>query len=192
MIKVGLTGGIGSGKTTVAKVFEEFGIPVYYADTEAKKFLKTDFVKKSLVKFFGESVIAGDGEVDKAVLASIIFNDKKSLLRVNSLIHPLVRQDFALWALEREDLPYVILEVAILFENGFDLLVDKTITVTAPLEQRIERAVKRDNSNKEDIEARMKNQWPQDKITDLADYVIDNADESLILPQILWIDSILR
>jgi dephospho-CoA kinase len=192
MIKVGLTGGIGSGKTTVAKVFEEFGIPVYYADTEAKKFLKTDFVKKSLVKFFGESVIAGDGEVDKAVLASIIFNDKKSLLRVNSLIHPLVRQDFALWALEREDLPYVILEVAILFENGFDLLVDKTITVTAPLEQRIERAVKRDNSNKEDIEARMKNQWPQDKITDLADYVIDNSDESLILPQILWIDSILR
>ncbi len=77
MIKVGLTGGIGSGKTTVAKVFEEFGIPVYYADTEAKKFLKTDFVKKSLVRFFGEKVIAGDGEVDKAVLASIIFNDKK-------------------------------------------------------------------------------------------------------------------
>ncbi len=189
MIKIGLTGGIGSGKSTVAKVFAELGAPVYYADAEAKKFLKDNDVKAMLVKYFGENILS-DGEVDKAYLASLIFNDKSALRKVNHLIHPLVRQDFLHWAEAHSQHDYIIFEVAILFENGFELLTDKTIAVTAPLEERLQRTLKRDGAKIEDVKARMNNQWPQEKVATLADFVIDNAESSAILPQIIKIHNI--
>lgn len=187
MIKVGLTGGIGSGKSTVASLFQELEIPIYNADLVAKEFLKTKDVQHALVDFFGKDIIRGN-QVNKPRLASIIFNDKEALYKVNNLIHPLVRQGFRDWSEKFISQSYVMIEVAILFENGFDTLVDKSIVVTAPLEQRLTRTIKRDASNEEAVKSRMNNQWNQEKLISLADFVIDNADNRLLIPQVLEID----
>ena len=191
MIKTGLTGGIGSGKSTAASIFEELGVPVYYADFEAKEFLKTPEVKIALTNFFGKQIIE-NGEVNKQLLANIIFNDEKALKKVNDLIHPLVRQGFTDWCKMYKNQPYVIIEVAILFENGFDSLVDKSVVVTAPFEQRLARSIQRDSSNAEAIKSRMKNQWPQEKLIDKADYILENADNQLLIPQILKLNKELK
>jgi len=191
MIKVGLTGGIGSGKSTVASIFQELGVPIYNADFEAKEFLKNHEVQNALVNFFGEKVIT-DGTVNKPFLASIIFNDKEALEKVNNLIHPLVRQSFKDWADTYNSNPYVIIEVAILFENGFDSLVDKSIVVSAPQDQRLARTIKRDNTDEDSVKSRMNNQWPQEELINKADFVIDNSDHKLLIPQVLELDTILR
>lgn len=191
MIKVGLTGGIGSGKSTVASIFEELGVPIYNADFEAKEFLKNREVQNVLVNYFSEKVIS-DGKVDKSVLASIIFNDKQALLKVNNLIHPLVRQSFIDWAETYDSNPYVIIEVAILFENGFDTLVDKSIVVSAPYDQRLARTIKRDNTDENSVKSRMKNQWPQQELINRADFIIDNSDHKLLIPQVLEVDAALK
>ncbi len=191
MIKIGLTGGIGSGKSTVASVFEELGVPVYYADFEAKEFLKTSKVKDALVDYFGRNMVV-NGEVDKAALASIIFNDREALQKVNNLIHPLVRQGFAQWAEINKSHAYLIIEVAILFENGFDSLVDKSVVVTAPYHQRLSRSIRRDASNAEAIKSRMNNQWPQERLIEKADFVLKNDNDQLLLPQILALDGVFR
>lgn len=184
MMKIGITGGIGSGKSTVASVFEGLGIPVYYADTEAKKFLNYYEVKNKLAEEFGQSIF-DSGEINRAALAEIVFNDSNALNKLNSFIHPMVRKDFMDWCEKNSNSPYVIIEAAILFENGFNDLVDKTLVIIAPLEERINRAQKRDDSSREQIESRINHQWPQEKLIELSDYFIDNSDYELVIPQIL-------
>jgi dephospho-CoA kinase len=175
MIIVGLTGGIGSGKTTVAKQFLEIGIPVYIADEEAKHLMRrSKIIKRKLIKLFGKEAYVGE-ELNKPFLANIIFNDKNYLQKMNAIVHPKVARHFEKWVLKQEA-PYVIKEVAILFENGGHNTCDFVITVTAPIETRIKRLLKRDNTSYEKIEAIMKNQWTDEEKVKQSHFVIENIE----------------
>jgi len=175
MIIVGLTGGIGSGKTTVAKQFSEIGIPVYIADEEAKDLMRrSKVIKRELIKLFGNDAYVGN-ELNKSFLANIIFNDKAYLQKMNAIVHPKVARHFEKWVLKQEA-PYVIKEVAILFENGGHKACDFVITVTAPIETRIKRLLKRDNTTKGKIEAIMKNQWTDEEKVKHSHFVIENIE----------------
>jgi len=175
MIIVGLTGGIGSGKTTVAKQFLEMGIPVYIADEEAKRLMRrSKIIRRKLIKLFGTEAYVGE-ELNKPFLANIIFNDKNYLQKMNAIVHPKVARHFEKWVLKQEA-PYVIKEVAILFENGGHNACDFVITVTAPIETRIKRLLKRDNTSKEKIEAIMKNQWTDEEKVKHSHFVIENIE----------------
>ena len=190
MIKLGLTGGIGSGKTTVAKVFQELGVPVYYADYEAKKFLAHEMVKKRLVELFGASVISSDYTVDKAALAAIVFTDEQQLAKLNALIHPLLEKDFEDWV-NRQEAPYIVKEAAILFEAGFDKSVDKVLSVSAPLEQRIQRVIQRDKVTRQQVLDRVTKQWTDAKREEKSDFVIQNGNNDRVLDKILEIHRLL-
>ena len=187
MLKIGLTGGIGSGKSTVAKAFVNLGVPVFYADNQAKKILCSNAVKENLREQWGSSVFFDNGDVNKAALAKIVFNDSKELKILNSFIHPKLMEAFNKWASEKEKSQnkYVIMEAAILFEASFDKNVDKTICVSAPLNNRIERVIKRDNVIKADVIARMNSQWSQEEVIAKSNYEIKNADEDMILDSII-------
>ncbi|WP_034040261.1 dephospho-CoA kinase [Wocania ichthyoenteri] len=174
MTIVGLTGGIGSGKTTVAKEFLALGVPVYIADEEAKKLmLKSKIIKRKLIQLFGDEAYV-DGALNKPFVADIIFNDSSYLKKMNAIIHPRVAKHFKKWMLKQTTL-YVIKEVAILFENGGHKYCDYVITVTAPIELRFERLLKRDQTTKRKIKAIMKNQWSDDDKIKLSDFVINNT-----------------
>ena len=175
MIIVGLTGGIGSGKTTVAKQFLEIGIPVYIADEEAKRLMRrSKIIKRKLIKLFGKEAYVGE-ELNKPFLANIIFNDKNYLQKMNAIVHPKVARHFEKWVLKQEA-PYVIKEVAILFENGGHNTCDFVITVTAPIETRIKRLLKRDTTSIGKIEAIMKNQWTDEEKVKQSHFVIENIE----------------
>ncbi|MBC9798645.1 dephospho-CoA kinase [Sinomicrobium weinanense] len=172
---VGLTGGIGSGKSTVAAMFSELGVPVYIADTEAKKLMHTSpKIREQIVQLFGEKAYTQSGP-DNAYIAGIVFRDKTLLTRLNSIIHPEVGRHFKGWYTNQKA-PYVIKEAAILFESGAYKDCDAVITVTAPLETRIERVILRDGAAREAVEARIKNQWDEARKIELSDYVITNTD----------------
>lgn len=184
MIIVGLTGGIGSGKTTVAKQFSKLGIPVYIADDEAKKLMRrSKIIKRKLIKLFGEAAYI-EGELNKPYLANIIFNDKGYLEKMNAIVHPKVARHFEKWT-QKQNAPYVIKEVAILFENGGDKACDYVITVTAPKKTRIKRLLKRDVTSKEKIEAIMKNQWSDEEKIKHSHFVIENTDLENTIQQVL-------
>jgi len=184
---VGLTGGIGSGKTTVAKQFLELGIPVYIADDEAKSLMRrSKVIKRKLILLFGEKAYV-DGELNRPYLANIIFNDKSYLQKMNAIIHPRVAKHFEKW-MQKQMAPYVIKEVAILFENGGDKVCDYVITVTAPIKIRIERLLKRDNTSKNKIEAIMKNQWTDEEKVKHSHFVIDNIELENTKNQVLKIN----
>ena len=186
MIIVGLTGGIGSGKTTVAKAFSALGIPVYIADEEAKKLMRrSKVIKRKLIQLFGDKAYV-NGELNRAFIAGIIFNDKTYLGKMNAIIHPRVAKHFEKWAL-KQDSAYLIKEVAILFENGGHKDCDFVITVKAPKSIRIERLLKRDNTTKEKIEAIMKNQWTDSEKVKLSNFVIDNVALQKTQEQVLKI-----
>ncbi|MCF7561680.1 dephospho-CoA kinase [Sabulilitoribacter multivorans] len=173
MIIVGLTGGIGSGKTTVAKEFNLLGIPVYIADEEAKKLMnRSKIIKRKLIQLFGEKAYINE-ELNRPYLANIIFNDKSYLEKMNAIVHPKVAKHFQKWV-QKQDAPYVIKEVAILFENGGDKACDFIITVVADKALRIKRLLKRDDTTKEKIEAIMKNQWSDEQKINKSDFVINN------------------
>ncbi|WP_308992134.1 dephospho-CoA kinase [Mariniflexile litorale] len=173
MIIVGLTGGIGSGKTMVARQFEALGIPVYIADDEAKRLMNTSkVIRRKLIKLFGNEAYI-DNQLNKPFIANIIFNDKAYLQKMNAIVHPRVAMHFKKWQL-KQDAPYVIKEVAILFENGSYQECDYVITVTAPKAIRIERLLKRDVTTKDKVLAIMKNQWTDEEKVKLSDYVIIN------------------
>ncbi len=175
MIVVGLTGGIGSGKTTIAKQFKTLGIPVYIADIEAKKLMNTSkVIKRKLIALFGESAYL-DGTLNRPYVANIIFNDKAYLEKMNAIIHPKIAKHFTKWV-SKQKAPYVLKEVAILFENGGYKNCDYVITVTASKALRIERLLKRDNTSIEKIEAIMNNQWSDAKKIELSDYIITNQN----------------
>ncbi len=170
---VGLTGGIGSGKTTVANEFKALGIPTYIADDEAKNLMnRSKVIKRKLIALFGENAYV-DGHLNKPFLANIIFNDESYLKKINAIVHPRVARHFEKWVAKQKS-SFVIKEVAILFENGGYKACDLVITVTAPLKLRMERLLKRDNTTKEKIEVIMKNQWSDEQKVQLSDYVIVN------------------
>lgn len=187
---IGLTGGIGSGKTTVAEMFHKLGIPVYIADKEAKKLTNhSKIIRKELVSLLGEEAYL-DGEINRSFVADKIFNDPILLQKVNDIIHPKVRAHFKRWA-SRQNSPYIIKEAAILFENGGYKECDRTILVIAPKAERIGRLMERDGASLEQIEDRMKNQWEDSKKIPLADYVIDNSNLEATKSQVLEIHNII-
>ncbi len=187
MLKIGLTGNIGSGKTTVARVFKVLGIPVYSADYEAKKFLAQADILIKLYQKFGEGIIT-NGIVDRKKLSDLVFADAISLRFLNQLIHPLIKTDFENWLkLKPKDCPYIILEAAILFESGFNQNVDQTILVSSPKNICIKRVKARDQVTEIDVIERMNNQWDEDRKRKLSNYEIVNDEHRLLIPQVLEI-----
>ena len=189
---LGVTGGIGSGKTSVCRVFNILGIPVFSADPEASKIMDND---KSIMRRI-KSIVGRDlyinGSLDRRELASLIFNDNSLLEKVNSLVHPIVFDHFKRWKME-QTAPYVIMEAAILFESGASKLVDRIATVVAPIEERVDRVIHRNLLSREQVLERMRNQMDDDSRIKQSDYVIHNSESDMIIPAILKIhDDILK
>jgi len=183
MKTIGLTGGIGSGKSTVAKLFEAMGFPVYIADDEAKRLTQTSqTVRDELIEKFGENLFDG-AYLDKQRFAALIFNNTNNLKYANSVIHRAVFQDFKQWKEKQAGSKAVFAESAILFESGFYKEVDYTVTVSAPLELRISRVIERDGLAREEIKSRMKNQLSEKGRNSLADAIIFNNNRLPVLPQ---------
>tara|TARA_R110000868_G_scaffold78949_1_gene224843 strand:- start:30 stop:608 length:579 start_codon:yes stop_codon:yes gene_type:complete len=182
---IGITGGIGSGKTTTCEIFEQLGAPVYYADKRAKELMATDHnLKNKIIQAFGEQVFSG-GQLNRAYLARQVFRSKEKLSVINGLVHPAVANDFDEWLEEHKGEKYVLKEAAILFESGAYQDVDITILVIAPEEVRLERVISRDDSTREEVLSRMKNQWNQERKVKLADHIINNDGLQLLTPQVL-------
>jgi len=172
---VGVTGGIGSGKTTVVKMFEEFAnVAVYYADKEAKALMHTsNEIKVKLIEAFSKEVYV-EGKLNRPFLANIVFNDKEKLKVLNNIVHPVVYQHLKDFIQSNSEKDYILYENAILFENGSDSFCDKIITVVAPLKDRVLRVCKRDNTTEKEVLARIKNQWSDTKKTLQSNYLINN------------------
>ena len=185
MLKIGITGSIGSGKTTVCKIFETLGIPVYYADARGKHLQENDkSVTDQVVSQFGTEILDLNKKIDRIKLAAIVFNDPAKLTALEQIIHPAVFQDFNTWVAMQTS-PYVLKEAALLFEAGSYKELDKIITVSAPLEIRLNRVVSRDGLTAKQVMARENRQWPEIKKIEMADYVISNDEKHLIMPAIL-------
>lgn len=172
---VGLTGGIGSGKSTVAEFFRELGVPVYNSDYKAKKIMHEDSkVKAKILNLFGEKAYSNN-ELNRRFIASEVFSNKKKLNALNAIVHPAVRADFLTWV-DSQDYPYVIQEAAIIFENNSEDRYDKVILVTAPKEIRIKRVIDRDGNSASEIKARIENQLSDEEKIPRAHFVIKNVD----------------
>ncbi|MDW7695335.1 dephospho-CoA kinase [Flammeovirgaceae bacterium SG7u.111] len=187
---IGITGGIGSGKSLVCKVFSTLGIPVYYADDRAKWLMHHDPVlKKGLIEAFGEESYDANGMLNRTYLASVVFSNEEKLKTMNGLVHPRVAADFKNWAKENKDKPYLLKEAALLFESGSYKSLDEVITVYASEEERIKRVLKRDTHRTEnDIKAIIKKQFTEEQRQELASFVIDNSGEKMLIPQVLEVD----
>ncbi len=191
-ISVGITGGIGSGKSTVCKIFRLLGVPVFEADVAARSLMNSDAgIRKGLVELFGDQIYHPDNVLNRGMLAGIIFNDNALLEKVNQLVHPVVRNEFLNWKQEQET-DYIIHEAAILFESGFYKMMDFNILVSAPVEMRIERVTGRDHVQREMVLSRMKKQWIDEEKLKLADFELVNDNKNLLIPQILEIDHKLK
>lgn len=171
---VGLTGGIGSGKTIVSLQFEQLGVPCFFADRVAGAYYRDREFCEQLRPIFGDAIFDADANPDKRKIAEIVFADEEKLKQLNSIIHPRVMADFDVWINQHIDYPYLIQENAILFEHGFEKIFDKTIMVYAPQEVRIRRVIKRDNTTYQAVKARMDNQMDDEEKRRLSDYVIIN------------------
>lgn len=191
MIKIGLTGGIGSGKSIVARILNVLEIPVFDSDREARALIEHDQgLKEQIVARFGDRIYPG-GALDRKVLASIVFNDAAALSDLNSMVHPAVRKLFSTWA-DQQRSPYVVMEAAILAETGGHSAFDRVIVVSAPEEVRIRRVVQRDGVGEEAVRARMRNQASEADRLAIADHVIVNDDKQLVMPQVLSIHEQLK
>jgi dephospho-CoA kinase len=185
MMKVGITGGIGSGKTTVCKLFELLGIPVFYADTAGKELMLSDLdVKKAVVDLFGEAAYSPNGSLDRKYIADIVFKDDQKLKALNAIIHPAVKDAFLLWS-EQQNAPYVLKEAALLFESKSYLDNDYNILVSSPTELRIQRVIARDQTTREKVLERIEKQLPEEEKQKLADFFILNNEEKHLIPQVL-------
>ena len=189
---VGLTGGIGSGKSTVSRLFDLMGFPVYIADTESKRITESSpVIMEKLTKKFGQDLYS-DGKLNKALLASLIFENEENRLFVNSVIHPEVRIDFAQWKEQHAQSPFLVIESAILFETGLYKTVDVSLTVAAPEELRIRRVEQRDGFSRESIISRIRSQFPEEEKIRRSDYVIYNDGKKALIPQVEKIIEILQ
>lgn len=191
MLRIGLTGGMGCGKSTIARAFSVLGIPVYKADDEAKRISAQDLVKQKIAETFGQEAAR-----DKKILAQIVFSDPSELKKLNAIVHPLVFEDSQKW-MERQESqnpapPYIIVEAAILFDSGMENMFDAVINVSTPLEEQIERACQRDHSSREEALARISKQMSAEEREKRSRYTIHNGKNNEVLPQILDIDKTLR
>ncbi len=191
MLKIGLTGGMGSGKSTVARVFETLGIPVYYADEAARQLMNNDpEVKTAIIKNFGEASYT-NGTLNRDWLASVVFNDPAKLALLNSLTHPATIRDAESW-IAKQKAPYVIREAALLFESGADKGLDHVIGVSSPMALRIKRLIRRDQRSEEEIMKRITRQMDEEEKLKRCDFIIINDEEQLVLPQVLALDKKFR
>jgi dephospho-CoA kinase len=187
-LRIGITGGIGSGKTLVCSVFRLLGVEIFEADRVAKELYAIDEnVKRQLKELFGEGIYTPEGKFIRQRLAAIIFSDKVALQQVNAIIHPLVKAAFEKW-IEYKTGVYVLHEAAILFESGFYKLMDANILVTAPYELRVQRVIDRDHVTREDVINRMQNQFPEEESLKMADFIIKNDGSDFVIKQVLDID----
>lgn len=188
---IGLTGGIGSGKSVVAKIFATLGIPVFNADDEAKRIMESSLdLKIKLIQQFGSNIYNEFG-LQKDKLASIVFNDPFQLQQLNAIVHPVTIQAAKDWAAKQSS-PYVIKEAALIFESGSSEGLFKIIGVTAPVALRIHRVMKRDSISKDQVEARMRNQIADTIKMKLCDFVIHNDNQQMVIPQVLALDKAIR
>jgi dephospho-CoA kinase len=191
MLKVGLTGGIGSGKTTVAQIFEVLGIPVYYADQAAKELMNRDpNLKKKLLTSFGPEVYK-EGMLDRAYLSELVFADEEKLALLNSIVHPATMQDAERW-MQNQNAVYAIKEAALIFEAGLESYFDYVIGVTAPELLRLDRVMKRDQTGSENVLQRMAQQLDEKEKINRCDFVIMNDGIQAVLPQVLAIHETLK
>lgn len=185
MLKIGLTGGIGSGKSTVGEVFRALGIPVYIADDAARKLMQeNDVLITKITGLLGQEAYAG-GSLNRSYIAGIVFKDKGKLEALNALVHPFVNEDFITWAEAQDHAPYLMKEAAILFESGAAKQMDFTVFVSASMETRIGRVMNRDGVTSDQVRSRIGNQMDDETKEKLADFVINNEIGSMILPQIV-------
>ena len=187
MLKVGITGGIGSGKTTVCQIFEKLGVPVYYADQRAKELMEDDSQLRAEIKQeFGDDIYDAEGKLDRKKLAEIVFNNEEKLLKLNGMVHPAVFRDNQSWneVLAKKGYPYTIKEAALLVETGSYRTLDKLIVVSAPEEDRIKRVMARDGSTEEQVLARIKAQMPEEQKVKYADYIIYNDRIMDLVPEV--------
>jgi dephospho-CoA kinase len=187
MIRLGITGGIGSGKSTICAIFELLGVPVYYADEEAKKILDEAAVKKKVIAVLGNEVLNAQGLMDRKKISSIVFDDKIKLEQLNAIIHPAVADHFANWLKQQASHKYIVKEAAIMFESDAYRQVDKVIVVVAPAELRINRVMQRDAISRDQVEQRMKYQMSDKEKTERSQFVIYNDEKQLVIPQVIAI-----
>lgn len=188
MLQIGITGGMGAGKSTVCRMFEALGVPVYDSDSRAKILMQEDEQLIADIKtYFGDEVFDNEGKLQRQILAEKVFSDSEKLEKLNSLVHPAVMRDNMQWAALHATKNYVLKESALLFETGIYLSLDRTILVAAPLDLRVERIIKRDQCSAEEAMARINKQMPEEEKRELADFVIENDQEHALLPQVLEI-----
>lgn len=189
---VGITGGIGSGKTIISKLFETLGCKIYHSDDVAKTIYYKSDVKKKVIKLLGSNAYLSSTEINKAYISEKVFNDKALLEQLNQIIHPEVKSDFDLFC-KRNNQHIILKEAAILFETGLHKDLDATILVCAPTDVKIDRVLKRSNLSAEEIRKRMSNQWNDDEKKKLATYIIHNDEHHAVIPQCIDIyDSLLK
>jgi dephospho-CoA kinase len=188
---IGVTGNIGSGKSTVCRIFEMLGMPVFYADTVARKQLDKAYVISRLASLFGQQILDNQRKINRRKLADLVFSDPKALGNLNAIVHPLVHDDYQTWINLQNSL-YTIYESAILFSSGRVEHFTKIVLVTAPEEIRIKRVCERDHVSKDQVIARMNNQMAEEEMRMKADYTVINDGDTLLIPQVLMIDSELR
>jgi len=191
-LAIGITGGIGSGKSTVCEVFKLLGVPVFEADIVAGKLINSDSeIRNNLIQFYGNEIYNSDKKINREKLANIIFNSDVELEKVNKVVHPVVRKEYMNWfKLQKTD--YIIHEAAILIESGFYKMMDFTILVSAPEEIRIERVMRRNNLTRENVISRLAKQWPDTEKRKFATLELVNDIKNLLIPQIIEIDKKLK
>lgn len=192
MIRVGVTGGIGSGKTMVCKIFTALGVPVFNADEEARRLMETDkLLASSLRELLGDEAF-DNGMPNRKIIASMIFGNPQLLARVNALVHPRVGELFHRWCQVHDRIPYAVHETALLFESGAQKLADRYVTVLAPDALRIHRTMQRSSMERIQVERIMRNQIPEARKAELSHHVIVNDDKTPLIPQVLLLDGVLR
>ncbi len=184
MLRIGLTGGMGSGKSTVAAIFSAFNVPVYYADAATKKLMNDNIIlKKEIENAFGEQSYH-DGKLNRAYLSALVFKDGEKLKLLNSIVHPATIQDANDW-IKKQNAPYIIKEAALIFESGSNKSLDYVIGIKCPESLRIERTMKRDNIERKEVIARMDKQMDEEKKMELCDFIIANDEKQMLIPQVL-------
>ncbi len=177
---IGITGGIGGGKSTLAKILREKGYLVYDTDLEARRLQNENIdIRKHLIHLFGEDIYDNQ-QLNRKKLAELVFNNPELLLKLNSIIHPVVKNDFINWQKEHSNERYLFIESAVMYESGFDSIIDKVIVVTAPEEVRIARVVKRDNISPEQVRQRIANQMPEEEKIKRADIVLNSNGKNVL------------